>query len=94
MEFNYILLYDLTYYLRTKRLPVGAVYTDLVLDSRCLPYSNALADQSGNKYSWDLFGRRYTCGPQGQKCFEPMFTNQGQLLEVDNCGSKRIAGQH
>ena len=83
-----------------KRLPVGTVYTDLVLDSCGLPYCNALADRCGNKYSWDLFGRRYiTCvssGPNGeqqQRRYEPMFTNHGQLLEVDNCGNKRIAGE-
>lgn len=86
-------VYCLLHGFRAKKLPVGAIYTDIVLDSSGLPYSNALADKCGEKYLWDLFGRRYTCGKRpGEKKYEPMFSNQGQLLHIDNCGNKRISG--
>lgn len=72
-------------------LPQDAIYTDIVLDCAGQPYNNAIANKDGVKYKWDLFGRRYVTGKKGDKLCDPMFTNQGQLLYIDNDGSRRIA---
>jgi len=67
----------------------------MVVDSEGMPYNNVLANKQGIKYQWDLFGRRFIMGRNGEKFCDPMYTQQGQLLIVDNCGNRRIAGtQH
>ena len=76
---------------RSKLLPPDAIYTDIVLDCHGQPYNNAIANRDGVKYKWDLFGRRYINGEKGQKLCDPMYSNQGQLLYVDDGGSRRIA---
>ena len=59
-----------------------------VYDINGLPYNDVIADRYRRKYSWDLFGRRFVTNETGGKDFDEMYTTDGKLLKVDNCGRK------